>query len=196
MARTIHGILTLWAGVLAGTNAFAQGGGDRRPVFEVVVDNRASAGAAETGTARLRADYIFGEAGIRIAWLPKGEEHGTSAGVADRIHLVLIDESSTRLIPKHPTRLGFAIPAAGRVYVHYDRVHELARLHGVQPGWFLGVVIAHELVHVLLPLAPHTGDGVMKRTLSPDPKVPAAFSRTEAQSLRDRLRGETTLAQR
>lgn len=195
MARTLHVFLTLWAGLLAGTNAFAQGG-DRRPVFEVVLDNRAPAGAAEIGTARVRTDYIFEAAGIRIAWLLKGQNLGVPVSVGERIHLVLIDESASRLIRNDPRTLGFAVPAAGRVYVHYDRVHALAREHGVQPGWFLGVVIAHELVHVLLPRAGHTGDGVMARSLTPDPKVPAAFTRREAQSLRDRLRGETALAQR
>jgi len=195
MARTCHVFLALWAGLLAGTNASAQGG-DRRPVFEVVLDNRAPAGAAEIGTARVRTDYIFEHAGIRVAWLLKGEDLRVPAGVGERIQLVLIDESARNLFPQDPRTLGFALPAAGRVYVHYDRVHELARFHGVQPGWFLGVVIAHELVHVLLPRAGHTSDGVMARALRPDPAVPAAFTRMEAQSLRDRLRSETSLAQR
>ena len=195
MARKFHAFLALWAGLLAGTNAFAQGG-DRRPVFEVVLDNRAPAGAAEIGTARVRTDYIFQAAGIRVAWLLKGDDLRVPAGVGERIHLVLIDESASRLIADDPRTLGFALPAAGRVYVHYDRVHDLAREQGVQPGWFLGVVIAHEVVHVLLPRAGHTGNGVMARALNPDPKVPAAFTRTEAQSLRDRLRGEVTLALR
>ena len=195
MARTVHVILTLVAGLLAGTNAFAQGG-DRRPIFEVVLDNRAPAGAAEIGTARVRTDYIFEAAGIRVAWLFKGEDLRVPAGVGERIHLVLIDESAGRLIQNDPRTLGFALPAAGRVYVHYDRVHALAREHGVQPGWFLGVVMAHELVHVLLPRAGHTGDGVMARSLRPDPAIPAAFTRMEGQALRVRLSGETTLAQR
>ena len=195
MARKLHVLLTLWAGLLAATNAFAQGG-DRRPIFEVVLDNRAPAGAAEIGTARVRTDYIFEAAGIRIAWLLKGQNLGVSATVGERIHLVLIDESASRLIRNDPRTLGFAVPAAGRVYVHYDRVHALAREHGVQPGWFLGVVIAHELVHVLLPRAGHTGDGVMARSLRPDPTIPAAFTRMEGQALRVRLSGETTLAQR
>lgn len=195
MARTVHVILTLVAGLLAGTNAFAQGG-DRRPAFEVVLDNRAPAGAAEIGTARVRTDYIFEAAGIRVAWLFKGEDLRVPRGVGERIHLVLIDESAGRLIQNDPRTLGFALPAAGRVYVHYDRVHALAREHGVQPGWFLGVVMAHELVHVLLPRAGHTGDGVMARSLRPDPTIPAAFTRMEGQALRVRLSAETTLAQR
>ena len=195
MARTFHVALALGAGLLAGTNAFAQGG-DRRPVVEVVLDNRAPAGAAEIGTARARTSYIFEDAGVRIVWLLKGEELGAPPCVAERIYVVLIDQSAGRLNSGDPTRLGFAVPAAGRVYVHYHRVHDLARIHGVQPGWFMGVVIAHELVHVLLPRAGHAPDGLMARSLRPDPVVPAAFTRTEAQSLRDHLRSEATLALR
>lgn len=195
MARTFHVFLAVFTGLLTGTNAFAQGG-DRRPVVEVVLDNRAPAGAAEIGTARVRTDYIFGDAGIRVVWLLKGEDLGVPAGPAERIHLVLIDEETGRRVPGTRETLGFAVPAAGRVYVHYDRVHDLARVHGVRPGWFLGVVIAHELVHVLLPRAGHSRGGLMARSLRPDPAVPAAFTRTEAQSLRDRLRVESTLAQR
>jgi len=195
MARKIQVVLTLWAGLLAGTNAFAQGG-DRSPVFEVVLDNRAPAGAPEIGTARTRTNFIFGEAGIRIVWRIKGEELSTPEVLGERIHIVLIDESATRLISNDPRTLGFAVPGAGRVYVHYDRVHDLASVHGVRTGWFLGVVMAHELVHILLPRAGHTGGGLMARSLRPDPAVPAAFTRMEAQSLRDRLRGETTLAAR
>jgi hypothetical protein len=92
------------------------------------------------------------------------------------------------------TVLGFAIPSANRVYVHYDRVHALARHHKEQPGWFLGVVIAHELGHILLPRAGHTEIGVMVPTLSPLPKVPPAFTHLEAQSIRARLAGETAVA--
>ena len=192
MARTLHVFLALGAGLLAGTNAFAQGG-DRRPVFAVVLENRAPSGAAEIGTARVRTDYIFGAAGIRIVWLLKGEDVITPAGPGERIHVVLIDESSSRLIPGDPRTLGFALPAAGRVYVHYDRVHDLATVHGVRTGWFLGVVMAHELVHILLPRAGHTGGGLMARSLRPDPAVPAAFTRTVAQSLRERLSGGATM---
>ena len=86
--------------------------------------------------------------------------------------------------------------AANRAYVHYDRVHKLARAHHVQPGWFLGVVIAHELAHLLFQDGGHAENGLMASALSPSPTAPAVFTRQEAQRLRDRLRGEMTLAQR
>jgi hypothetical protein len=117
-------------------------------------------------------------------------------GRLDRIHLVVIDEpEARRLISNKPGTLGFAIPSASRVYVHYDRTSALARTRGVQPGWFLGVVMAHELAHVLLSSG-HSDGGVMRRALNPDPNRPPAFTREEGRHLRERLGGQTTLAQR
>jgi hypothetical protein len=166
---------------------------DRRPAVEVVVDNRASA-AVELTTARARARFMFADAGIRLRFptRPSGVDIG-----AERIHVVVLDTAAAeRLIPSDGGRLAFAVPSANRVYVHYDRVHALARAHRAEPGWFLGVVIAHELAHVLLPRAGHAHAGVMAGVLSPDPQVAPAFTPQEARQLRARLRLDTMLARR
>jgi hypothetical protein len=166
---------------------------DHRPAVEVVVDNRASAGV-ELTTARARARFMFADAGIRLRFptRPSGVDIG-----AERIHVVVLDTAAAeRLIPSDGGRLAFAVPSANRVYVHYDRVHALARAHRAEPGWFLGVVIAHELAHVLLPRAGHAHAGVMAGVLSPDPQVAPAFTPQEARQLRARLRLDTMLARR
>jgi hypothetical protein len=87
--------------------------------------------------------------------------------------------------------LGFAIPSASRVYVHYGRIHALARRHRVPPGWFLGVVFAHELGHVLLPRAGHSTGGIIASTVRPDSQGVPTFMREQAQSFRARLRHRT-----
>jgi hypothetical protein len=79
-----------------------------------------------------------------------------------------------------------------QVYVHYDRVMALARHYRTPPGWFLGVVIAHEVAHVLLPDAGHAHSGLMGATLSP--QVTPAFTAQQAQSLRARLHDEMAVA--
>src|SRR5262245_51257605 len=86
-----------------------------------------------------------------------------------------------------PDLLGLAVPSVSRVYVDYDRVLALARHYRTPPGWFLGIVIAHEVAHVLLPDAGHADHGLMGATLSP--QAPPAFTAHQAQSLRARLRG-------
>jgi hypothetical protein len=195
MARTHFVIPAFVAGLSVAAGAYAQPA-NRPPTLEVVIDNRAPGGAMEIGTARTRAGFIFGEAGIRIAWVLQGEAGRVALDADERVHLVVIDERADGLIAGNPRRLGFAMPSANRAYVHYDRVHKLARAHYVQPGWFLGVVIAHELAHLLFQGGGHAETGVMARALSPDPAAPAVFTRQEAQRLRDHLRRETTLALR
>jgi hypothetical protein len=177
-----------------GASATAQT--DGRPAFDVVLDNRSPLAAVELAAARLHVRFMFDEAGIRVAFVAEGDESARAAG-HDRIRLVvLVQPMAGCLKAGDVTTLGFALPPANRVYVHYDRVYALARSRGVQAGWFLGVVMAHELVHVLLPRSGHAGTGVMARALSPDPAVAPAFTREEAQALRERLRSETLLARR
>jgi hypothetical protein len=180
---------------LAGVTATAQPV-DRRPAFEVLLDNRAPSAGPELGAARLRANFLFGEAGIRVVWLTRAS--GSVSESSDtRIYLVVAESPEADRLMAHDVRtLGFAVPLANRVYVHYDRVCALARDRGVQPGWFLGVVLAHELTHVLLPRARHAEAGVMAASLSPDPKRPSAFSLEEIRQLQDRLNRATLLALR
>jgi hypothetical protein len=196
MGRSCFVIPVFVASLSAATGANAQTA-DRRPALEVVVDNRSSVAGLDLAAARARARFIFGEAGIRITFLTQGSGAALAASEHDRIHLVVIEQpEADRLIAGDVTRLGFALPSANRVYVHYDRIRALATDHRVQPGWFLGVVMVHELAHVLQPQAGHADSGIMARSLSPDPKVLPAFTREEARALRERLGEETTMARR
>ena len=193
MARTSLTVAAILASLAAGP-AHAEAV-DRRPAFEVLMDDRAPAAATELPAAQARVGFIFGEAGIRVTWAARAG--GSPLPGCARIVVVVLDlAEADRIITGDVRRLGFAIPPANRVYVHYPRVSELARYHGVQPGWFLGVVMAHELTHVLLPLAAHAKTGVMAASLSPDPKRPPAFSLEEVRQLQERLGRATLLAYR
>jgi hypothetical protein len=196
MARSIVSALALCAGLAAAVPGYAQTLRGR-PTLEVVVDNHAPSAASELAAARTRARFIFGDAGIQVTFLTRQQAASSPRAGLDPIYVVLLDEKAAdRLIAGDPRRLGFAIPPANRVYVHYERVHLVARNHGVEPGWFLGAVIAHELGHVLLQGAPHAAAGLMAKMISPDSAAASVFSRQESQHLRDRLRTVTTLAQR
>lgn len=190
--RTFVVIPALLASLAAGSSARAQTA-DRRPVLEIVLDNRAPSAARELAAARTRARFIFADAGVRAVFI-KDRAPSLESGHT-RIQLVVVSGAvADGLVRGDAQRLGFAIPLASRAYVHYDRIHALARAHKVQPGWFLGVVIAHEAGHILLPRTGHADAGMMAAALSPDPKSPPEFTREEARWLRDRLDSDTTLA--
>ena len=191
MARTSFAVAAILASLAAGC-VHAETA-DRRPAFEILVDNRAPDAGPELATAQARVRYIFGGAGIRVTSAARAS--GPAVPGLERIVVVLLDETAgDRLVTGDVRRLGFAVPPANRVYVHYARVHDLARHHGVEPGWFLGVVMAHELAHVLLPRTGHAEEGIMAPSLTPDPKCPPAFSREEGRLIRHRLEGQTLLA--
>lgn len=47
-------------------------------------------------------------------------------------------------------------------YVFYDRVQQVARRYQTSDGSVLGVAIAHEIGHLLLPYGSHSSSGLMK----------------------------------
>ncbi len=158
---------------------------DGRPALEVVTEDRSSAGV-ELGIARARVNEIFMTAGIRVVWSARTAVAIGATGT-DRIRLVVLSgPGADAMFHGHPDLLGLAVPSANRVYIHYDRVLALARHYRTPPGWFLGIVIAHEVAHVLLPDAGHTDHGLMGATLSP--QATPAFTAQQAQSLRAHLR--------
>ena len=191
-SRTFVVIPALLASLAAGSRARAQTA-DRRPVLEIGLDNRASSAAGELPSARTRARFIFAGAGVRVVFI---EDRAPSLESGHtRIQLVVVgDVVADGLFRGDARRLGFAIPLANRIYVHYGRIRALAMERRVLPGWFLGVVIAHEAGHILLPRAGHAGAGIMAAILEPHPKSPPEFTREEARWLRDRLNSDTTLA--
>jgi hypothetical protein len=192
MARTSITLTAVLVGLAAGP-AGAQRV-DPRPALEVVLDNRAPSAASELAAAQARVRFIFAAAGIRVSWIPRTGEPFVTPGL-DRIVLVVLDlRDADRVVTGDPRRLGFAVPPANRVYVHFPRVAALARDRGVQPGWFLGVVIAHELGHVLLPRVGHAETGIMAASLAPDSRWVPAFSTEESSLIRNRLTGETLIA--
>jgi len=187
-------LVHLWLGVsialILSARSSAQTA-DGRPIVEVTTDDRSSAGA-ELGIARARVNYIFANAGIRVGWRTRAGGAVAETGTLRVRVVVLSGFDADQMFLGHGDLLGIAMLSVSRVYVHYDRVLALARQSRTPPGWFLGVVIAHELAHVLLPSAGHADNGLMGARLSPE--VPPMFTAREAYALRTRVQDGVTVA--
>jgi len=164
---------------------------DGRPSIEVTTDDR-STGGAELATARARVKHIFAGAGIRVVWRTRARADVDKTATHHVQLVVLSGSDADEMFLGHGDLLAIAILSVNRVYVHYDRVLALARRYRTPPGWFLGVVIAHELGHILLPDAGHAENGLMRATLTPE--ATPMFTAREAQALRARLHNGVTLA--
>jgi hypothetical protein len=124
--------------------------------------------------AKKHVDDIFKGAGVEVGW---------DAGNGLRLTVILVEAAKIRLDPLGHGMKGLAIGNRGegarRVYVFVDRIEEQAqklfRSARNEPGAFdlramdregteaviLGIVIAHEVGHLLLPEGSHTSAGIM-----------------------------------
>jgi hypothetical protein len=134
------------------------------------------AGISETlvTTAKKQVDGTFKDAGITLAWdRPNGLE----------LTVVLVDSGKSHLDPFGRGMKGLAIGSRGqgarRAYVFVDRIRDEAQRlfqsaigspgafdpraldREMTEGLILGLVIAHEAGHLLLPDNAHTATGIM-----------------------------------
>ncbi|MBM3819434.1 MAG: hypothetical protein FJW14_10535 [Acidimicrobiia bacterium] len=72
-------------------------------------------------------------------------------------------------------------------YVFYDRLEELSRASKVPLGRMLGLAIAHEIGHMLLPQPSHSPEGIMRPSLELERSILPIFTAAQADTIRARL---------
>ena len=126
-------------------------------------------------TATMQASRIYGEAGINLVWVNRC--------TATSVTLMLLtgrnEVSMIRQLAPANEVLGFALPAARRVYVFYDRISVTS---GTTFERLLQRVIAHEIGHVLLPGQGHSEHGLMAAQTAL--REPTTFTETQRASMR------------
>jgi hypothetical protein len=86
--------------------------------------------------------------------------------------------------------VGQALPIARRAYVYYERVMALVSLPDRDIMTLLGLVMTHELGHLMLPHHGHSTAGVMRPNFEGGSRVIPAFTEVEAAAIRRRLSDE------
>lgn len=167
MGRTAAAVM-VGLGVLAVAEAgWAQGQDDRQaPVLRVLLVNQAGAPSGVLAAAEKDASSIYAAAGVRLAWVD-GPSDGRGFDVVVKMvagaNLVVGLSSVEREMT-----LGFAIydaHAAGvhgrMVYARYDEIAKAADEHQMATNRLCGLVLAHEIGHLLLPSG-HSQAGLMR----------------------------------
>jgi hypothetical protein len=130
---------------------------------------------------------IYAASGIQILWV--ADAPSTSLGRTSDV-LLLSPWMEDHFVAAEgvPSRvLGLATRDAGRAFIFTDRTMALARHLGVDPADALGVVIAHELGHLLLPDAGHSATGLMQSGYSLGNSSARRFTPAEGDAIRQRL---------
>lgn len=168
--------------------------------------NSSGVTSEEMQSARRAAEAILADTGLAVAFRHCGRSPFTSAvdACAEPLRpsevVVRIIKAPAFSPTLHPDAYGMAyvVPETNRGWlatVFSDRINNAAaRLH-VEPGTLLGLVAAHEVGHLLLGVAYHGEDGVMRADL-PDALLTRddqewRFSSNEAERLHRSLESMT-----
>ena len=83
--------------------------------------------------------------------------------------------------------LGYAIRAARRACIFSPHIHDIEIEFSREPGEVLGLVIAHEVGHLLLPDDAYSAHAIMRTSFDLRSRQRPYFSRTESDLLLARL---------
>jgi hypothetical protein len=185
--------------VLAGGIGAQAGPGSADRPLTIRVRDYASIARPPMGAAMSRVKTIFANAGVpaRITVLDATQMDDVDDDEASDATVTVLVYPRTRsdTISADTKVLGIApgAEAGGHVaYVFASRVEVLARRHAVDYGTLLGVVLAHEVGHVLLRGRPHASAGLMRAVcggtlLKNVILAKLAFTTDEAAAIRDSL---------
>ena len=157
-ARRVVVAMGLVAAGLAGTAAEAFGAGAELPAIRILVVNKVGVRStdvlvrAQSETAR-----IYAAVGVRLEW--------TGLPALPRLAMMITPDSNLGGQDVAADAMG-AAPAAdektGRVaYAFYARIEALAKRGGSDVAKVLGIVMAHEIGHLLLGRGAHSSAGIM-----------------------------------
>jgi len=173
--RTADGNLRFWtclSTVLLGISFFVRPLLSRSPQSDlgitVQVYNWASVAPQIVADAENEATRIFRATGVAVSWLncPLSVHQAEASTICiapcpPNRFAVRINSEMPADLPK--TSLGVALSETGiYVTVYYPRVDEYAKLGLASHAQVLGHAIAHEVGHLLLGPASHTGFGIMR----------------------------------
>ena len=136
--------------------------------------------------AQKQVTHIYADAGIDIVWVTSDA----------RITIALISRDQADLMHQITDAMGYA-PASGAeggrfAYVLNHRVDEVSAGYRSARTIVLGVALAHEIGHLLLPSKPHSSTGLMRKNWGqPDFRVASRgellFTPEQARAMREGL---------
>ena len=198
MRKAFTGVAIL---AIFGSGARANTRSHREPELHltVMVYDSAHVGADDLHQAVERADIIFRQAKIRVTWIlvPLASEvhahHDSEEWNPADLHLRLWPRAGVGPSNFSEDTLGFRLSTEkSTAIIIADEVRNRAALQFTNPGELLGLVMAHEIGHLLLRTKAHSAEGIMQSQLSTNLRdrrqTLLVFTRKQVASMQDEVR--------
>jgi len=205
LLRAESGRLLFTTGQAEAMRVVGLGAQPTEPLLTVRVYDLAQVGADDLHQATERADIIFRQAGIRIRWVvvpPVNEVHedqDSEEWNPSDIHLRLWPRAGIGSNTFSEDTLGFRLSTEkSTAIIIADEVRNRAVLQFTNPGELLGLVMAHEIGHLLLRSRAHSAEGIMQAQISPNlrdrRRTLLVFTRKQTASMQDEVRRRMGIA--
>ena len=193
--RYVMTLLTVTAILVAAGEAFAEDETDLRIV--VHVDNYARIFRVDRSAAEDVATRIYAKAGVRLVWA-SGNDKADARGLHVRVQLLPSDMAMEKIKTDGlaDNAFGRAAREAGRAYIFTHRIASQALRHSDDFRRLLGLVMAHEVGHLVLPPHSHSDDGIMRANIGIRSKSGLDFTTEQGVSIRSMLNVRLGLAPR
>ena len=125
------------------------------------VTSRAQVPAGQLADARRAIVTLYANIGVHVVWAG-GVAATAPADGALHLDVILLNAAMADRQQPNTAAFGQASRETKRAYIFCERVLAHANATGSDPGRMLGLVLAHEIGHMLLPTYSHTATGLMK----------------------------------
>jgi hypothetical protein len=135
----------------------------REPTIVVQVDDYAGIRRADLVDAEMIADRIYQAIGVRVIWVHEEVPPGDPRGLRVHLRLLSRDMAARKIFQERIANdvLGQAVPPSRCAYIFFHRVSAVARQRLTDYARVLGLTMAHEIGHIVLPSAGHSDTGIM-----------------------------------
>ena len=191
MANRAFGQAVIFSAVLANLVGAVTAEASDKVTVRVRLENGADVPRRILDGAQFDATRIYKRAGIDIVWVDRDD---SARGTESRIIRVVLPtlkgaDQYLRLEHVDKSALGDANAAANLIHIFWDRLAISASRQGRDEAGLLGVVLAHEIGHVLLPGAGHSPTGIMQASVEVRMLAPLQFTDQQSAAMR-RLLGQ------
>ena len=142
--------------------------------------------AGQLADARRAVVTTYENIGVHVVW---ADGVAASAPADGALHLDVILLTAAMADRQQPNKAAFgqASRETKRAYIFCERVLAHASATGSDPGRMLGLVLAHEIGHMLLPTYSHTARGLMRAEWTGTINAIPEFLPEQAATIRDLL---------